>query len=214
MIKQISEVIQLANARPETPVKRTIDDITIHIVNELFKRFSSIYGFVDPIFKETKQLDAHKREWMLAFMESKINSLGMLDQGLKKCRESESKFIPAIGKFIAWCEESFEIPTLDRAYDEACKNSYPGCDKSWSHKLVQHAWKLSGSNFLSNSARSVSYPVFKRNYDIAFREWRAGKPIAEIEIPKALTLQPDPVKSKEVSRKAIQDCLAKLRGTA
>ena len=39
-----------------------------------------------------------KKQWMLGFMEQGINSLEMIEAGLRRARASESDFLPSVGK--------------------------------------------------------------------------------------------------------------------
>lgn len=220
MTKKIGNILNIDNLRLEKEKqgyenkKDSIDKNTISIVNELFLRFSAIYPSFRNTFKSTEDLNATKKQWMKGFIVGNINTGEQLERGLNKCLLEERDFFPTIGKFVKWCTfEPFElgVPSLDEAYEQACKNSHPSSTKEWTHKLVRHAWKLTGSYFLSTSLRSVSYPVFQRNYEITLREWRAGKIIDEIAIPKGLT-KPEKKSNPELAKKNISECLAKLRG--
>ncbi len=195
--------------------QKPLDNAIVELVNQLFAFFYSICRGFEKQYHDPKRLNMEKTQWMKAFQDEKIFTREQVEHGIKQARRVTPIYTPTIGQFLDWCtptNEALGVPPLDRAYDEACRNSHPSADKIWTHKLVQHAWKLTGSYFLSTSARSSTYPVFQRNYEIAIREWRAGKTIADIEAPIAITKQADPQQSEEIRKKAISDCMAMLKG--
>ncbi len=190
------------NKKPDEPLNPAI----VELVNQLFTFFYSICRGFEKQYQDPKRLNMEKTQWMRAFHDEKILSRDQVEHGIKRTRRESPINTPTIGQFLDWCTPSNEalgVPTVDRAYDEACKNSHPTAEKVWSHKLVAHAAKLTGSYLLSTSARSVSYPVFQRNYEISIRDWRAGKPIDEIKPPIALEKINNPVKNEESRRKAM-----------
>lgn len=196
--------------------ENSLDEQTREVINNIFKRFSTIFPAFYATFKDQERLNATKRDWLQAFMIAKFHKLEQIELGIQKCLLSGRDFLPSIGEFIAWCtltNDDMGVPPLDVAYDEACKNSHPTSDKAWTHKLVQHAWKLTGNYFLSTSPRSVSYPVFQRNYEITIRDWRAGKKIEEIQPAKAITENKEFKKNDDLAKKSLSLCMDILKGT-
>ena len=47
-----------------------------------------------------------RQEWLRGFVENGIASDIQINHGLAKCRAHDSPFLPSIGQFIAWCNES------------------------------------------------------------------------------------------------------------
>lgn len=211
----IRDVVKRAEETIVNQQERVIPGFIVKLVNDLFTLFYGICrGFLKQ-YEDTKRLSIEKTQWMIAFMDEGINSMEQINLGVARTRRQSPINTPTIGQFLDWCipsNQALQVPDLNSAYDEACRNSHPCAEKSWSHKLVQHAWKLTGSYFLANSARSVTYPVFERNYAIAIREWRAGKEISEIKIPLALESPVNVKRSEDISRKAIADCMKMLKG--
>lgn len=188
-------------------VSEPLSPAIAELVNQLFTFFYSICRGFDKQYHDPKRLNMEKTQWMKAFQDEKILSREQIEHAIKRTRRESPIYTPTIGQFLDWCTPSNDalgIPSLDCAYGEACKNSHPSSDKVWSHKLVQHAWRLTGSYMLSTSARSVSYPVFQRNYEIAVRDWKAGKAIEEINPPLALEMSHG-VQTAESRRKAIYE---------
>lgn len=161
---------------------------TAKIVNALFEKLISINPAYRACWKTDEDLSAAKKEWVLAFIENNLTSFEKLKNGLKETRKSTSPFIPSPGQFIAWCKvkpEDINAPSLDLAYDEACRLSHP-CEtnKNWSHKAVRYAANKTGSHFLRTESISRSKPVFQKNYEEAIEMLLDGKTIDCIEHKK------------------------------
>ena len=67
-----------------------------NIVNELFNRFGAIFPSMKNVFKSTEQLNQTKKQWVLGFIDSKINTIDQLEFGLKQCRLADKEFMPTI----------------------------------------------------------------------------------------------------------------------
>ena len=215
---KFSDLVESAHskigAESEHSEEQPLNPVIVELVNRLFGFFYSICRGFEKQYHDPKRLNMEKTQWILAFQDEGFKSKADIENGIKRTRRESPINTPTIGQFIDWCiptNEAMAVPSLDSAYAEACKNSHPASDKVWTHKLVAHAWKLTGSYLLSNSPRSSSFPVFQRNYEISIREWRAGKPIAEIEIPLAINAPIKSEHSQELRKKAIADCLKMLK---
>lgn len=123
--------------------------IVIQLVNSIFKALMAI----NPAFRqawptEEEFLDT-KMQWVLAFMDKGLVSVETVDRGLKRIRSNSSPFVPSPGQFIEMCKatpEDLGAPSIELAYDEACKKSHPsfGSTKNWTHHCVQVASQIYG----------------------------------------------------------------------
>lgn len=128
--------------------------------------------------------DRAKREWTKSFMECGI-SKERVQKGIRRIRASGSTYATiTVGEFLALCAvlpEDIGSPDIGTAYLEACKNSNPcEVEKQWSHKAVQYATHKTGSYFLRTESRSVTYPVFEKNYLEACQMYFDGKILDQI----------------------------------
>lgn len=211
----ISDLMKIAQGKigSEPSESKPLDPAIVGLINDIFIFFYSVCRGFEKQYSDQKRLNIEKTQWMKAFIHEGIRSKAQVEQGIIRTRRETPIYTPTIGQFLDWCTPSLNalgVPTTDQAYDEACKNSHPSADKNWSHKLVAHAAKLTGSYLLSTSARSVSYPVFQRNYEISIRDWRGGKKIDEIKPPIALEKIKDPVQNAESRRKSLYEAYVKL----
>lgn len=161
------------------------DDATISVINQLFKELFAIKPAWRQSIGNQEELDACKRQWLIAFSVSNINSLEKLRSGLKKICLDPNPFFPSPGEFIALCKpdaKDLGAPELEQAYREACEKSHPsyGQNKNWSHPAVQWAARNSDSYFLRSESRTKTFPVFKKNYEQALQMYAEGKILDQI----------------------------------
>lgn len=161
------------------------DDNAIDVVNQLFDKLT----LIKPAFKQAwpTEQDFHlaKREWVIAFQQANINSIEQLRRAIDYFRLSEKNFIPSPGEFIGMCKatpKDVKAPSVQDAYLEACKNSYPdGLEKKWSHPCVRYATQKADSFFMRTAARQKSFPVFEQYYLDAVDQFSQGKIMDQIE---------------------------------
>lgn len=90
-----------ATNRPLAP--RGQSDNVVSFVNGLFVEMFAIAPAMRYQFKAEQELEATKQQWVMAFAENGIRTKSQTDIGLKALRANPSDFLPAVGKFIAWC---------------------------------------------------------------------------------------------------------------
>jgi len=178
-----------------------IEQKTFEIINKLFTELQAIFPAFKNAWPTNDCFREAKKQWLLAFMEANLCNMDQIKKGLKKCRSSQNPFAPSVGEFIAWCREDLtkDAPHVEKAYIEAAKNSSPlQQPKIWSHDAVYHAWTMCDAFELTNRARSTTFPIFARNYEIALRMIRNNEPIKEA--PKAL-ISPEKITSCQMKEK-------------
>ena len=104
--------------------------------------------------------------------------------------------------------EDFNLPTMEKAYVEACHAAHPQGNKNFSHKVVEHAFMETGSYDLRTMPKHVTLPIFERNYDIACRLFMNGDNLRTI--PKAIEEIKDKTITKEIGRNALHNIRAIL----
>lgn len=188
-MEYISNLINTASLsvnREERKYDATLDPHVTEVVSKLFVFFYGICRGFDKQYKDPKRLNIEKTQWIMAFMDMGLNTLGKIQLGVKKCRLESPINTPTLGQFLKWCiptPEELGIPDIQEAYAEACKNSSPYIsDKVWSHEAVHHAWSLCNSYDLSNLPKKNTFPIFERNYDITLKMIMQGEPLKSIPI--------------------------------
>jgi hypothetical protein len=191
-MNRASDLLNIANlsvAKEKQENRFLLDSRAVQLVDYVFAQFSLHCRGYDSFFKDKTRLRAEKTVWYRSFTTNNIFLLSQVKFGLKKLDSYAYPNPPQLGEFKKWCCPTLEelgIPSIDYAYSEACKNSYPYEDKkTWSHPIVYHAWSMTGSHELNTLSKASSFPIFSRNYDIASRMIMNGEGLKDI--PKALT---------------------------
>lgn len=190
----------------------SIDRQSAEVINGLFAELQSIYPAWKHAWPTNESLNAAKRTWTIAFVESGISSMDHVQQGLRQCRHHGSPWPPAVGQFLKWCKpeqatpESLGLPTVEKAFKNAAEAAYKaastGCNSGFAHPVILHAARETGYSELINLPAIRSLPLFERNYSIAARMFMQGETLQEI--PKALThSKPVAVKNKPLGNAAL-----------
>lgn len=192
---------------PKQP-KPLIDPASAQVVNALFTELKAIHPAWRAAWASDEMENTAKRSWTKAFTAAGMCSIEQIRYGIDRCRASGSPFMPSVGQFLDWCRPSPEnmgLPSVDRAYLQACAASHPAADTSALHPAVWHAACEAGLYMLARQPESKSRPVFERAYAITVRLIIEGEPLREI--PKGL-----PAKATlPRNLKAGNDALANLK---
>jgi len=169
-------------------MSKDYDSNTILLVNQLFKDLFSIKPAFKMAFETHEDLQNCKRQWMSAFKEADITTIESLQNAMRKVRLHPSPFFPSPGEFIALCNptpEYFGAPCIDDAYKQACRNAYPdGTEKKWSHPAVKYAYEKTVPFALRTESKAKTFPIFKRNYEDALKQYSEGRIMQQIENKK------------------------------
>lgn len=188
--RPVSQLLRTAsNLPPVQPASpRTVDDGTVEFVNELFRELQATFPAWRQAWPDNNALDAAKRAYIKAFMESGINTIEQVRFGMQRARKSGSPWVPAPGVFISWCQPSPEmlgIPSREAAFREALANAHPsrfGTTREWSHPAVRHAALQCEIDNLASQRSDFARRVFDRAYDITVRTIMDGEPLTDIAI--------------------------------
>lgn len=181
-MKHISELIKKERKMPSVTNGSRVMGEAKEIVDMLFMAFEEHVKFFRA--NHPSGYDYAKREWTKTFAECGV-SKERIQIGIKKMRKS-GDFYASItpAEFLSLCKVSYcEIgaPATQSAYLEACKNSHPcETEKKWSHKVVRYAAHKTGSHFLRTESKSVTFPVFEKEYLNACQMHYDGKILDQI----------------------------------
>lgn len=182
------------------------------VVNKLFADLQVIFPAWKQAWPTQEALDAAKLSWTLGFVAARLRSAEQIRYGVRQCRLHGGDFVPSVGKFISWCQPTPEVlglPSVARAYLDACRLAHPAADRSSVHPAVYHAAMETGVYELANLSEQRSRPMFERNYALVMQMVANGEPLREV--PKALPEKVN-VRTEAVGRAALAALKSKLRG--
>lgn len=175
-----------------------------HVINALFKQLESIFPSFMRAWPTEDVLQTAKKNWLLAFVETNVNSMKHLQVGLKKARHHPRSWVPTVGEFIEWCKptmQDYGLPEPQMAFREACKNGYDlkyNAHVTWSHPAVYHAGCETGWFEIEKLEK-----LFLANYDMACRIVFEGGTLRDL--PKLISMQPLEKSSPETAKKGFNE---------
>lgn len=102
-------------------------DTTIEITDKAREGVDKLFASILPHFpawrqtcKNNQELGSMKLAWTKAFIRNKAKTGKNLNlkAGILACEESDSDWLPSVGKFIKWCDQDDGLSDFaDRAYD-------------------------------------------------------------------------------------------------
>lgn len=174
----------------DEPHTNLLNPDAMKLVDMVFFKFCIIYpNAFDSMYADEQRLIATKTLWASTFTRMKILTPKQIKGALEKCELSPYPNPPQLGKFVEWCTpsaEEFGLLGKEQAYTRAYEFMRDGDTMGMSDDQVTiliHAINQSDRHFLRNNSKSITEPVFYRNYEIAIKQFIAGelKPI-----PKAI----------------------------
>lgn len=76
------------------------------LINKVFRSLKAIFPAWSAAIRDPEIESQARQEWLRGFIENGITSDTQINFGLAKCRAHNSPFLPSVGQFIAWCDES------------------------------------------------------------------------------------------------------------
>lgn len=204
---------RMADAAPQSV---PIDKATARVVNAIFKAIKGCRSAWRQSWPDDQAEDASKLEWTKALMAARIR-MGQIRYGIQQLRQMPGDFAPSSGTFIELCmpaPEKIGLPSVNRAYREACANAHPAATVSWSHPAVEHAACETGLHELRTLAEDRSRRLFERNYAVAVRMVLADEPLRAIPLGLPDPYSVSSVRTEEVGRAALVVLRATVRGAA
>ena len=184
--------------------KPLIDPASAQVVNALFAELKAIHPAWRSAWPNVESENNAKRSWTKAFTSAGMCSIEQIRYGIERCRANGNPFMPSVGEFLNWCRptpENMGLPSVERAYLQACAASHPAADSSRLHPAVWHAACEAGLYLLARQPESKSRPVFERAYALTIEMIIRGEPLREI--PKALPPAPTLPRNFEAGNAAL-----------
>lgn len=215
----MSQVIELeraaqlvANARP-MPARPVVDEATGAVVNDVMRELQACYTAWRQTWPDDKALNAYRKSLIKAFAEAGINSLEQVRFAMQRCRQDSSDFVPSAGKLVKWCQptpEMLGLPSLEKAYAEACRNVHPAqfADARWSHAAIYHAAVAAGVRSLQQLSRELGLKRFDSCYQEQCSKVGRGEQLDPV--PKAALPAPLKKGSAAVANAALAALRSKL----
>lgn len=167
--------------------KKSVEPTAAHIdaINQVFTELELAYhNQFRRAFPDATQLGMAKQLWLHALCDLTPERLRA---GVRRAIQ-KSEFLPSVHSLREFCDpepNELGLPDAHSAYIEACRAPNPKRDARWSHPIVYRAGVESDWFFLANNPESVTFPVFKRNYELLIARLLDGENI-DVPIPKAL----------------------------
>ncbi len=155
-----------------------IDDLAAQHVNLIFVELRAAFPAWRATIKTKDELNAAKRSYTKALMESDLHSMALIQHGLEMARNSDIDFFPSAGKFVSWClsneRNAWEAPFQRLIHRE---------------KPVSRLEEVVASE-CSFEVRQAAEGVAQKIYSKCFLKWlplaKAGKLPPKPQAPKAL----------------------------
>lgn len=115
----------------KTPLESNSINAYENLVNVIFESFdgnsTAILGW------SAERINNAKKQWVLGFVENKINTMTQIQAGMRQLRAKPNGFVPSVGEFISWCKGSeyhaYGLPepkeVLDRLESFRCRDYMP-----------------------------------------------------------------------------------------
>ena len=154
-------------------------------INQVFAELKLAYhNQFYKAFPNGDELGMAKQLWLNALCDL---SPARLRAGVRRAIKN-SEFLPSVHSLREFCDpkpHELGLPDTHAAYIEACRAPSPKHDAHWSHPIVYRAGLESDWFFLANNPESVTFPVFKRNYELLIERLLNGEQL-DVPLPKAL----------------------------
>lgn len=148
-------------------------NFVVALVNKIFEAMESTnpsnYRYCYPT---QNHIESGKKQWVMGLLESDMVNADKIKAGIAKLRSPETIYLPSIGQFIAMCSD--DMPDVYLAFQEACRNSHPASNKTWSHDAIREASRLVGSHNLVSWPQDKAMKIFARCYEQAIKSFREG----------------------------------------
>lgn len=187
-----------------------------HNINELIDAINQVFGLFRinfhnqyyKAFPDADTLNPVKKLWLEGLQ--RFSTSTILDAA-KRIIES-SEYLPTLNRMIETCDalSGESAPDPHSAYLEACRAPNPKQNFAWSHPAVYHAGKSSDWFFLSTTAETFAFPVFRNHYKRFVDEMRGGKHLSLPENTQAATESDKPKLDKASALQRLESIRGEL----
>ena len=171
-----------------------IDEVTDgdrEFINWFFGELKIICPAYKIAWADQETYNKAKRSWLRGFKLSNMTQKEFIQIGLDKLLlkldkvPSNARYIPHFGEFIGLCHpsaEDYNLKSTEMAFQEASQHVYGNEQIKFSHITIKHARDLTGYFLLTNQPRSISFPIFEKNYAESIKQFLEGKNLAQLEL--------------------------------
>ena len=158
--------------------------------NEVFKRVIAICPAWKQAFSTADAAKDARREWLIGFSDAENITGDAIESALKCLRDKGSPFMPTIGEFLVWCEESYlpaGVLSAREAYDEwlqydAGKIKISELSQPTFHtRAVIFNSGMQGMLTTGKSSDCLKYWISK--YTVTMDRMKQGKPLKSVPLP-------------------------------
>ena len=176
----------------------------MQLVSKTVKELKIIFTGWRAALKTEEDLNGYKQSLLLALMSQGIDSMEMIDRGLKRA-ESESihrDFMPPANRFAFWCKPQPEDFGL-MCVDDACRAATVEAGKhpeirQWPHEVVYKAASEFGVQRLSELSQDKALKEFTRVYQSVCARYVGGD---RFVIPESKQIEHHPLSKAEKSER-------------
>lgn len=169
-----------------TGKQAALDHETKVLINMIFARFHHIYTHrFESAYRDETTLNQAKREWAMSLSGVSAN---LIEMALERCKR-EHAWPPTIAEFLKLTQpepESLGLPTVDKAYFEACRLCHQPTEHLWSHLCVKLAAQDTGYYFLRSEPERITRPAFEKSYRKLIERLAQGETLSVEPRPTAL----------------------------
>jgi hypothetical protein len=143
-------------------------------------------------------------------IENRITTDYQIEAGFVKARAHNSPFLPSIGQFVQWCNDSGKShhPTMEASYGELLKYMRGEIAAHELHPLVYHTIYINMDYYqFKRLPINDALNVFKFSYRATIEQITAGEPMLKAP-PPAPQIEHD--EDRQASIETVADELAKM----
>ena len=190
LIQKVASGIAASSTRSQTAAGQAkappASPELIDAINQIFALFQVNYHnqYYAAFGDNTKSENLAKKLWL-----SKLSDFG--PEVILAAAEriiADSEYLPTLHKMLNACRSAgmpSNLPSVRRAYEEACNKPSPKAEQKWSHPAVYAAGRDCGWHFLANTVESKAFPQFAETYQQFCARVIAGE-VFTVEPPAAL----------------------------
>lgn len=179
-----------ANYKPSiTASKAANEDNAAAYIERLFTRLLEIYPTQSIAWRNHADLTADKCDWTREMLRAGVMDATLIKRGLQACKlaaNNGERWLPSVHLFIGRCKtidpETLGLPSVDAAFNEACKH-HSNKWHSWTHKAVYWAaTAISQYDYSANNEKWLK-SEFSRFYAIQVNRVANGELLPEAALP-------------------------------
>ncbi len=178
----------LTEAGQTKPNKGSTDPVDV--INQVFALLQANYhNQYYKAFPTTETENITKKLWLQSLQDIPARALLSAAEKLVKTQE----YLPTLAQMLrlARAAAGDALPDVHSAFLEACRAASPKSAQPWSHPIVYHAGQRTGWHLLGSQPERLTYPLYRKQFELLEQELLAGKVLA-LPQAEAATSAADP----------------------